>query len=98
MQKISTRISNHKRVQSAIFQSQEKKIFRLINDGDFLNNDLFLDDNNSHFSIFKSNIDKSKMSSKIKIIDALRFYNSVKNQNNSPKDKSKIMDSSEKKN
>ena len=37
------------------------------------------------------------MSSKIKIIDALRFYNSVKNQNNSPKDKSKIMDSSEKK-
>jgi hypothetical protein len=95
--KISTRISNHKRVQSAIFQSQEKKIFRLINDGDFLNNDLFLDDNNSRFSIFKSNIDKSKMSSKIKIIDALRFYNSVKNQNNSPKDKSKIMDSSEKK-
>ena len=95
--KISTRISNHKRVQSAIFQSQEKKIFRLINDGDFLNNDLFLDDNNSRFSIFKSNIDKSKMSSKIKIIDALRFYNSVKNQNNSPKDKSKFMDSSEKK-
>jgi len=95
--KISSQISNQKRVQSAIFQSKEKKIFKLINDGDFLNNDIYFDDNNSRFSIFKNNIDKSKMSSKIKIIDALRFYDNMKNQNNSPKDKSKIIDSSEKK-
>ena len=95
--KISSQISNHKRVQSAIFQSKEKKIFKLINDGDFLNNDIYFDNNNSRFSFFKNNIDKSKMSSKIKIIDALRFYDNMKNQNNSPKDKSKIMDSSEKK-
>ena len=74
--KISTQISNNKRVQSAICLSQEKKIFRLINEGELLSNDIFMDDNNSRFSLFKNN---------------------VKNQNNSPRDKSKSKDSSERK-
>ena len=95
--KVKTQIANHKRVQSALFISQERKLFKLINEAETLNNDIYIDNNNSRFSIFKNNIARSKMSEKIKIIDALKFYGNKINEKSSPKEKSKIIDSNDKK-
>jgi CRP-like cAMP-binding protein len=96
--KVKTKIANKKRVQSAFFLSQERKIFKLINEADSLNNEIYIDNNNSRFSIFKNNINRSKMSGKIKIIDAIRFYDDKINEKSSPKEKSKTIEPNEKKN